>query len=62
MRKSAVYRLVKSSAKATPDGEILMPGEIEERTRAKRLKDGIEIDTTTWGQIADVAKSVGVMV
>lgn len=51
---------VKSSAKATPDGEILMPGEIEERTKAKRLKDGIDIDATTWGQIVDAAKSVGV--
>jgi hydroxycarboxylate dehydrogenase B len=53
---------VKSSAKVSSDGEILMPGEIEERTRAKRLKDGIEIDATTWGQIVDTAKSVGVTV
>jgi len=51
---------VKSSAKTTPDGEILMPGEIEERTKTKRLKDGIDIDATTWGQIVDAAKSVGV--
>jgi uncharacterized oxidoreductase len=53
---------VKSSALATPDGEILMPGEIEERTKAKRLKNGIEIDATTWGQIADTAKSLGVAI
>ena len=39
---------VKSSAKATPDGEIMMPGEIEERTKAQRLQDGIDIDATTW--------------
>jgi uncharacterized oxidoreductase len=50
---------VKSSAKATPDGEILMPGEIEERTKARRLRDGIDIDETTWAQILDTARSVG---
>jgi uncharacterized oxidoreductase len=51
---------VKSSAKVTPGGDILMPGEIEERTKAKRLNDGIEIDTTTWGQLVETARSVGV--
>src|SRR5262245_54523304 len=50
---------VKSSAKATPDGEILMPGEIEERTRAQRLRDGIDIDTTTWSQVVDTARGLG---
>jgi uncharacterized oxidoreductase len=53
---------VKSSAKATPSGEILMPGEIEERTKVQRLREGIDIDETTWGQIANTAKSVGVAV
>ncbi len=50
---------VKSSPK-TPGGDILMPGEIEERTRAQRLRDGIDIDATTWAQIGEAAKSVGV--
>ncbi len=50
---------VKSSAKATPNSEILMPGEIEERNKAQRLRDGIELDPTTWGQIVETAKSVG---
>jgi len=52
---------VKSSEKATPDSQILMPGEIEERTKAKRLKSGIELDETTWSQIVETAKSVGVL-
>ncbi len=39
---------VKSSAKSTAGGEILMPGEIEERTKAQRLRDGIELDDNTW--------------
>jgi uncharacterized oxidoreductase len=50
---------VKSSARTTPDGDILMPGEIEERTRAQRLRDGITLDETTWGQILEAARSVG---
>lgn len=50
---------VKSSARATPDGDILIPGEIEERTRAQRLRDGIELDATTWSQIKATAETVG---
>jgi uncharacterized oxidoreductase len=50
---------VKSSAKATPNGEILMPGEIEERTRTPRQRDGIDIGPTTWSQIVDTARGLG---
>jgi hydroxycarboxylate dehydrogenase B len=53
---------VKSSEKATEGGEILMPGEIEERTKARRLRDGIDIDDKTWSQIVDTGKGVGVSV
>ncbi len=51
---------VKSAEKASPDGDILMPGEIEERTRERRLREGIELDETTWGQILGAAREVGV--
>ena len=51
---------VKSSEKASPDGEILMPGEIEEKTRARRLRDGIELDDITWKSIVDTGRLVGV--
>jgi uncharacterized oxidoreductase len=50
---------VKSSAKATPDGEILLPGEIEDRTKARRSRDGIDIDATTWSQLLSTAQSLG---
>jgi hydroxycarboxylate dehydrogenase B len=53
---------VKSSRTVTPDGEILMPGEPEARTRATRLRDGIEIDQTTWGQIVATGETLGVAV
>lgn len=51
---------VKSSEKVVHDGDILMPGEIEERTKQKRLRDGIDIDDMTWRQIVETAKKVGV--
>jgi uncharacterized oxidoreductase len=50
---------VKSSTRATPDSEILMPGEIEERTRALRLLEGIDLDETTWSQVLETASSLG---
>lgn len=50
---------VKSSEKSSKDGDILMPGEIEERTRAARVRDGIDIDPTTWSQILEAATTVG---
>lgn len=56
---SRLIAWVKSSAPASPDSTILMPGEIEERTRAARLRDGIEIDETTWAQLLGAAGTVG---
>lgn len=53
---------VKSSEKSQPGGEILMPGEIEEKTKAQRLRDGIELDDNTWKAIADTCRSLGVAV
>jgi uncharacterized oxidoreductase len=53
---------VKSSATVTPGGEILLPGEIEERTKVARLRGGIELDAATWSQIATAADSVGVRI
>jgi uncharacterized oxidoreductase len=50
---------VKSSKTATPGSDILIPGEIEERTKAQRSRDGIEIDATTWTQLQETARSVG---
>ncbi|MDG2382488.1 MAG: malate/lactate/ureidoglycolate dehydrogenase [Pirellulaceae bacterium] len=43
---------VKSSRTTTPTGEVLMPGEPEQRTKAQRLIHGIELDATTCSQIA----------
>lgn len=51
---------VKTSRPTTPDGEVLLPGELENRCRESR-SDGMEMDDATWGQIVDAAESVGVM-
>jgi uncharacterized oxidoreductase len=51
---------VRSAERVAADGEILMPGEIEERTKARRLRDGIDIEETTWRQIVATAAEVGV--
>jgi uncharacterized oxidoreductase len=51
---------IKSAATVTPDGEILMPGEPEQRSREHRLREGIPLDETTWKQIQDVATSLKV--
>ena len=53
---------VKSSRTTVEGGEILMPGDVEERTKATRLRDGIDLDATTWSQIVEAAESVGVAV
>jgi uncharacterized oxidoreductase len=51
---------VKSSKTVTPDGEILMPGELESRNRVARLRDGVHLDDTTWQQIRSIAGELGI--
>lgn len=51
---------VKSSRTRTAAGDILLPGEIERRTRETRLREGIELDPTTWEQLRSAAETVGV--
>lgn len=50
---------VKASPPLNEDGRILMPGEIEEETRAERLARGIPLDDTTWGQLTGAAQKAG---
>ena len=48
---------VRTSRPVSPDGEILIPGEIEERNRQQRMSEGIELDEKTWSQIEQSARS-----
>jgi uncharacterized oxidoreductase len=50
---------VKASPPATPGGEILLPGEIERRTRAARERDGVPLDAVTRRQINDSVRPLG---
>lgn len=52
----------KSSNKAPGVKKIYYPGEIEEDYRTTRSADGIPIEETTWGRIAEAAAEVGVAV
>jgi len=51
---------VKSSRTVEADGTILVPGEIEQQTKAERLRHGIELDETTWRQINETCERLGV--
>ena len=51
---------VKSSRKASPDTEILLPGQIEERTRRQRLEEGIVLDDKTWCQLLETCRSLSI--
>lgn len=50
----------KSSPPAAPAGKVLLPGEIEEETRAERIAEGLPIDDETWRRTSVSAASLGV--
>ena len=41
---------------------ISLPGDPENRTRARRQREGIPLDDGTWGQLAALAGKLGVAV
>ena len=60
--KAEVSRMaawVKASPPVTAGGEVLLPGEIERRTRGERERDGVPIDAVTRGQIDQSVKPFG---
>jgi uncharacterized oxidoreductase len=52
-------RRVKETPRAPDVDEILMPGEPEWRTKARRERDGIPLPERTWARIGEAAESVG---
>lgn len=52
---------VKASPPIEKNGEVLLPGEIERRTRADRDKNGIPLDGATRAQILSAAAAVGLV-
>ncbi len=51
---------VKSSRPTESGGEVLVPGEIEQRNRNQRMRDGVDLDEKTWGQIVETAQQCNV--
>jgi len=51
---------VKASPPSKPGVPVLLPGEIERTTRARRLAEGIPVDDTTWTDLLSAAESVGI--
>jgi hydroxycarboxylate dehydrogenase B len=51
---------VKSARPASPDGKVLIPGEVEALSRQRRLAEGIELDNTTWQYLGDTCRALGV--
>jgi hydroxycarboxylate dehydrogenase B len=50
---------VKSARPAVSGGEVLVPGEPEQRARAARLADGIPLQARTWEAIVATARELG---
>lgn len=50
----------KSAKPSTSGGEVLIPGEPEQRMRAQRSKEGVPLPDDTWASILATARDVGV--
>lgn len=57
----AFVSFVKSSRLAPGCDEILLPGEIEERTRRDRLKSGVPLDAATRAALLAAMESLGIV-
>lgn len=53
-------QFVKSSKPVSPDAEVLLPGEIEARTKAEREKNGVPLPDDAWNSIVETARALGI--
>ena len=51
---------VKSARPAQGVDEVLVPGDPERISVVNRGRDGIQLDDSTWGQLLESARSVGI--
>lgn len=56
----AMTEFVKASPPGAGTDRVMVPGDPERRSRARRLAEGIPIDAETWRAIGAAAQSVGV--
>jgi uncharacterized oxidoreductase len=57
---SRYFDYLKSAKPIQAGGEVLMPGEPEQRTRAERLATGIPLPDATWAALLATARSLNV--
>ena len=50
----------RSARPIDPAQPVLLPGEIEARTRTQRLAEGIRLDAATWKQLTRLAQDAGI--
>ena len=58
-RGAPLRRLGEGVAAGDAGQPVLAPGDVERATRAKRLREGVPIDDTTWTDLVSAAKTVG---
>jgi uncharacterized oxidoreductase len=51
---------VRASPPLDPAVPVLMPGDVERRTRAERMRSGVPVDDKTWADLLEAARSVGI--
>jgi uncharacterized oxidoreductase len=56
----AITGYVTASSPAKADEPVLVPGDPERLSRAKRMKEGVPVDPETWREILAAAESLGV--
>ncbi|MBI2194036.1 MAG: Ldh family oxidoreductase [Planctomycetes bacterium] len=59
---SELIRHVKASPLRPGFTEILVPGEVESRSRQARLESGIDIETPTWKRLCEWAQKLGIRI
>ena len=55
----ATIQRLRSTRPAQPDGEVLIPGDAERRSRAELRAFGVDVPETTWNSILDAAARLG---
>jgi hydroxycarboxylate dehydrogenase B len=58
----AMTEYVTASAPRNPAEPVLIPGDPERQSRAKRIAEGVPIDDETWREITEAARGVNVLV
>jgi uncharacterized oxidoreductase len=51
---------IKETRPAEPGGEVLVPGEPEQRTRSERLENGVPLAEDAWRSIVEAGATLGV--